>query len=105
MTSTSFLRMQTTSLMSSKPQRTAVQTVELGIVIRNLCYNNTDGRRITIGIAGDRQMKGKKLGAFCSVTSTQLGLLLGIFHQHGHLYKMAYFSHIMLLFCLNEVSR
>jgi hypothetical protein len=41
---------------------------------------NTDGRRVNIGIAGDHQMTGKRLGTFCAVINTQLGRVLGIFY-------------------------
>jgi hypothetical protein len=39
---------------------------------------NTDGRHVNIGIAGDHQMTGKRLGTFCAVINTQLGRVLGI---------------------------
>jgi hypothetical protein len=50
---------------------------------------NTDGRRVNIGIAGDHQMTGKKLGTFCAVINTQLGRVLGIFHQYAHVPEQA----------------
>jgi hypothetical protein len=50
---------------------------------------NTDGRRVNIGIAGDHQMTGKKLGTFCAVITTQLGRVLGIFHQYAHVPEQA----------------
>jgi hypothetical protein len=40
--------------------------------IKLMSYN-TDGRRVNIGIAGDHQMTGKRLGTFCDVINTQLG--------------------------------
>jgi hypothetical protein len=51
---------------------------------------NTDGRRVIIGIAGDHQMTGKRLGTFCAVINTQLGRVLGIFHQYIHVPQQAY---------------
>jgi hypothetical protein len=50
---------------------------------------NTDGRCVNIGIAGDHQMTGKRLGTFCAVISTQLGRVLGIFHQYDHVPEQA----------------
>ena len=50
---------------------------------------NADGRRVNIGIAGDHQMTGKRLGTFCSVIHTQLGRVLGIFHQYAHVPEQA----------------
>jgi hypothetical protein len=41
---------------------------------------NTDRQRVNIGITGDHQMTGKRLGTFCAVINTQLGRILGIFH-------------------------
>ena len=54
-----------------------------------LMYYNTDGRRVNIGIAGDHQMTGKKLGTFCAVVTTQLGRVLGIFHQYANVPEQA----------------
>jgi hypothetical protein len=48
-----------------------------------LMYYRTDGRRVNIGIAGDHQMTEKRLGTFCTVVVTQLGRVLGIFHQYA----------------------
>jgi hypothetical protein len=50
---------------------------------------NTDGRRVNIGIAGDHQMTGKRLGTFCALINTQLGRVLGIFHQYAHVPEQA----------------
>jgi hypothetical protein len=50
---------------------------------------NTDGRRVNIGIAGDHQMTGKRLGTFCAVINTQLGRVFGIFHQYAHVPEQA----------------
>jgi hypothetical protein len=50
---------------------------------------NSDGRLVNIGIAGDHQMTGKKLGTFCAVIHTQLGRVLGIFHQYAHVPEQA----------------
>jgi hypothetical protein len=50
---------------------------------------NMDGRRVNIGIAGDHQMTGKRLGTFCAVINTQLGHVLGIFHQYAHVPEQA----------------
>jgi hypothetical protein len=50
---------------------------------------NTDGRRVYIGIAGDHQMTGKRLGTFCAVINTQLGRVLGVFHQYAHVPEQA----------------
>jgi hypothetical protein len=50
---------------------------------------NTDGRCVDIGIAGDHQMTGKRLGTFCAVINTQLGRVLGIFHQYAHVPEQA----------------
>jgi hypothetical protein len=50
---------------------------------------NMDGRRVNIGIAGDHQMTGKRLGTFCAVINTQLGRVLGIFHQYAHVPEQA----------------
>jgi hypothetical protein len=50
---------------------------------------NMDGRRVNIGIAGDHQMRGKRLGIFCAVINTQLGRVLGIFHQYAHVPEQA----------------
>jgi hypothetical protein len=50
---------------------------------------NTDGRRVNIGIAGDHQMTGKSIGTFCAVINTQLGRVLGIFHQYAHVPEQA----------------
>jgi hypothetical protein len=50
---------------------------------------NTDGQRVNIGIAGDHQMTGKRLGTFCAVINTQLGRVLGIFHQYAHVPEQA----------------
>jgi hypothetical protein len=50
---------------------------------------NTDGRRINIGIAGDHQMIGKRLRTLCAVINTQLGCVLGIFHQYAHVPEQA----------------
>jgi hypothetical protein len=54
-----------------------------------MSYNNTDGRRVNIGIAGDHQMTGKRLGTFCAVINTQLGHVLGIFYQYAHVPEQA----------------
>ena len=51
--------------------------------MRLMSYN-TDGRRVNIGIAGDHQMTGKRLGTFCSVIDTNQGRKLAIFHQYAH---------------------
>jgi hypothetical protein len=51
---------------------------------------NTDGRCVNIGIAGDHQMTGKILGTFCAVINTQLGRVLGIFHQYDLLRLLRY---------------
>jgi hypothetical protein len=50
---------------------------------------NTDRRRVNIGIAGDHQMTGKRLGTFCAVINTQLGRVLGVFHQYAHVPEQA----------------
>jgi hypothetical protein len=50
---------------------------------------NMDGQRVNIGIAGDHQMTGKRLGTFCAVLNTQLGRVLGIFHQYAHVPEQA----------------
>jgi hypothetical protein len=50
---------------------------------------NTDGRCVNIGIAGDHQMTGKRLGTLCAVINTQLGRVLGIFHQYSHVPEQA----------------
>jgi hypothetical protein len=39
---------------------------------------NTDEQRFNIGIAGDHQMTGKRLGTFCAVINTQLGRVLAL---------------------------
>ncbi|OEU20400.1 hypothetical protein FRACYDRAFT_180059 [Fragilariopsis cylindrus CCMP1102] len=51
--------------------------------MRLMSYN-ADGRRVNIGIAGDHQMTGKRLGTFCSVIVTNRGKILAIFHQYAH---------------------
>ncbi|OEU07101.1 hypothetical protein FRACYDRAFT_251830 [Fragilariopsis cylindrus CCMP1102] len=43
-----------------------------GSDMRVMSYNS-DGRCVNIGIAGDHQMTGKKLGTFCSVIETRFG--------------------------------
>jgi hypothetical protein len=60
-----------------------------GIRDMKLMSYNTDGRRVNIGIAGDHQMTGKRLGTFCAVINTQLGRVLGIFHQYAHVPEQA----------------
>jgi hypothetical protein len=50
---------------------------------------NTDGPRVNIGIAGDHQMTGKRLETFCAVINTQLGRVLGIFHQYAYVPEQA----------------
>jgi hypothetical protein len=50
---------------------------------------NTDGQHVNIGIAGDHQMTGKRLGTFCAVINTQFGRGLGIFHQYAHVPEQA----------------
>jgi hypothetical protein len=50
---------------------------------------NTDIRRVNIGIAGDHQMTGKRLGTFCAIINTKLGRVLGIFHQYAHVPEQA----------------
>jgi hypothetical protein len=50
---------------------------------------NTDGQRVNIGIAGDHQMTGKRPRTFCAVINTQLGRVLGIFHQYAHVPEQA----------------
>jgi hypothetical protein len=50
---------------------------------------NTDGRHVNIGIAGYHQMTGKRLGTFCAVINTQLGRVLGVFHQYAHVPEQA----------------
>jgi hypothetical protein len=57
-----------------------------GIVGRDmkLMSYNTDRQRVNFGIVGDHQMIGKRLGTFCAVIKTQLGCVLGIFHQYAH---------------------
>ena len=54
-----------------------------GSDMRVMSYNS-DGRRVNIGIAGDHQMTGKKLGTFCAVIETRFGRVLAIFHQYAH---------------------
>jgi hypothetical protein len=54
---------------------------------------NTDGRCVDIGIARDHQMTGKRLGTFCAVINTQLGRVLGIFHQYAHVPEQAKYIH------------
>jgi hypothetical protein len=54
---------------------------------------NTDGRRVNIGIAGDHQMTGKRLGTFCAVINTQLGRVISIFHQYAHVPEQAKSNH------------
>jgi hypothetical protein len=50
---------------------------------------NTDGRRVNIGIAGDHQLIGKRLGTFCALIKTQLGRVLSIFYQYAHIPEQA----------------
>jgi hypothetical protein len=59
---------------------------------------NTNGRLVNIGIAGDHQMTVKRLGAFCAVINTQLGRLLGIFHQYTHVPEQAKSIHSICQF-------
>jgi hypothetical protein len=63
---------------------------------------NTDGRRVNIGIAGDHQMTGKQLGTFCAVINTQLGRVLGIFHQYAHVPEQAKYIHSRCQFQAHE---
>jgi hypothetical protein len=56
--------------------------------MKRMSYN-TDGRRVNIGIAGDHQMTGNRFGTFCAVINTQLGRVLGIFHQYAHVPEQA----------------
>jgi hypothetical protein len=38
-------------------------------------------------------MTGKRLGTFCAVINTQLGRVLGIFHQYAHVPEQAKYIH------------
>ena len=50
-----------------------------------LMYYNPDDRRVNIGIAGGHQLEGKRIGTFCAVVMTQMGLVLAIYHQISHI--------------------
>jgi hypothetical protein len=53
-----------------------------------MSYNRNE-QSVNICIAGDHQMTGKRLGTFCAVLNTQLGRVLGIFHQYAHVPEQA----------------
>ena len=44
-------------------------------------YYNSDGRRVSIGIAGDHQLTGARLCTAVSVVETNQGLVKLIWHQ------------------------
>jgi hypothetical protein len=67
-----------------------------------LMLYNTDGRHVNIGTAGDHQMTGKRLGTFCAVINTQLGRVLGIFHQYAHVPEQAKSIHSRCHFSRGE---
>ena len=58
-----------------------------------LMYCHPGARRVNIGIAGGHQLTGKRLGTFCAVVITQMGLVLGIYHQYAHVPEQEFQSY------------